>query len=493
MSPLLTVYIVTAVIAITVAFVIAYRTGLSAIARMESDKKTPVKPPGQDSLDDALSKEIMQELSVLGAGGSRAQEASRKVAQIFGAEIEKRISQTSQELTKKYETIIKDKSQNEDVAWRKYKKVLSEKKETDAVIRSIAEGLVVVDAQGKVIMMNPAAEKLLNVSKKEKIGKPIEENLREEELLSMVRSSPGNIEDKEIELVSQQDETKKVLRASSAVIENENGQAIGMVSVLSDITKQKELDEMKTNLVSNVSHELRTPLVAIDKSISLILSKATGPISPDQEKFLSIAERNLKRLSLLIDDLLDLSKLEAGKMTLRRQQSSIEKVVNESVDGLATWAKTKSISIERKIQNALPDIFIDPNRIIQVLNNLIGNAIKFTPAGGTITLAAVMNNDARQIEVSVTDTGMGIEKQAIPKVFDKFFQIGERAPTDISGTGIGLSIAKEFVELHGGRIWVESEKDKGTKFSYPSRYQPRSFLRATLQIPWRLKGLCLCR
>jgi len=238
------------------------------------------------------------------------------------------------------------------------------------------------------------------------------------------------------------------------------------VSVLSDITKQKELDRMKSAFVANVTHELRTPLVAIEKSIVLILSKATGPINKDQEQFLSIVDRNLKRLSHLINDLLDLSKIEAGKMLLQWERASVEKIINESADNFNTWAHSKSVTIEKNIQKGLPEILTDPNRIIQVLNNLIGNALKFTPANGTITVSAELRGDMGVIEISVSDTGIGISPEDLPKIFDKFYQVGERVSTDVSGTGIGLTIAKEIVELHRGRIWVDSEKGQGTKFTF---------------------------
>ncbi|MCM8782999.1 MAG: cell wall metabolism sensor histidine kinase WalK [Candidatus Omnitrophica bacterium] len=271
-------------------------------------------------------------------------------------------------------------------------------------------------------------------------------------------------QDREIEIVSPNEETKKILRASSAVIEDENGKPIGMVSVLSDITKQKELDRLKSNFVSSVTHELRTPLVAMEKSVSLLLTQDIP--ESQQREFLAITQRNLKRLTLLINDLLDLSKLEAGKMDIRRQPTEISTIVEEAVSGLETWAKTKSLMINRIIDEGLPQINVDPNRIIQVLNNLIGNAIKFTPSGGTITIEAHLIREDNELEVSVQDTGIGIPKEDLPRIFDKFFQVGERAPTDISGTGIGLSIAKEIIKLHGGRIWAESEKGKGAKFIF---------------------------
>ena len=458
----LTIIVIVVIIGITVALLLVYFANLSGYINLKGARKKIINEiAGDDSIKKAIANEIIEAVD----SEKDCQRISTVVSDIFHKELEKKLTQNTQELHQKYETIIKEKTHNEQIAWKKYQKVAEDKKETEAVIHSIAEGLVVVDSQGKVIMMNPAAEKLLGVSKKDKVGKPVTDNIKDEQLVSLIKQPQGK-ESREIELSSQQDETKKVLRASTAVIENEEGKTVGMVSVLSDITKQKELDQMKSTFVANVSHELRTPLVAMDKSISLILSKDAGPITETQEQFLNITQRNLKRLSALINDLLNLSKLEAGKMDVKKEPTEIEKVIAESIDALNNWAKARGISIVKNMQGSLPEVSIDPNRIIQVLNNLIGNAIKFTPQNGTITLEAKLQSGGGFLEVGVSDTGIGIDKENLGKVFDKFYQVGERVPTDISGTGIGLAIAKEIVELHGGRIWVESEKGQGAKFIF---------------------------
>jgi PAS domain S-box-containing protein len=461
MSSVTIVYGLAAIISVAFALMLARLAQLSSQVKIGSIKKgAPKEYPVYSS---SLSKAIASEVNKV-VDASQAREISARLANLLNKELEKLTELKDKELSQKLEAIIDEKTKSEDVAWRKYNKVLSDKKKTEAVIRSIAEGLVVVDPQGKVIMMNPAAERLLGVSKKNKIGKPIAEDIRQEQLLSLVKGS-GEKEDTEIELISQQD-TKKTLRASSAVVENEYGQTVGMVSVLSDITKQKEVDQLKANFVANVSHELRTPLVAIDKAISLLFTKTAGEISPTQEEFLSMAQRNLKRLTLLVNDLLDLSKLEAKKMDIKLEPISIESLVREAVEGMNAWAKTKSLNIEIKIQEGLPQVNLDPNRIIQVLNNIIGNAIKFTPDKGNITIEANLHKEGNKIELSVADNGIGIAKEDLPKIFDKFYQTGERVATDINGTGIGLTIVKEIVELHGGKIWAESEKGSGAKFIF---------------------------
>lgn len=459
-------YIAATVASIVLAWI------LIAVSRSSNPIKTaptahrPLETYGSPDVSDTIELRRTLAESIDRSIGSkkRTQEVVNAVADVFDRELEKRISTTAQEISTKYEKVIEQKTQNEEIAWKRYEKTLSQKKDTDAVIRSIAEWLVVVDAKGKVVMMNPAAERLLGVSKREKLGHDIKEGVRDDQLVSMVKTQPG-AENREIELNSSEEQTKKILRASSAVIENENGQAVGMVSVLSDITKQKELDRLKATFVANVSHELRTPIIAIDKSISLILSKATGPLTGEQTQFLTIAERNLKRLSRLINDLLDLSKLEAGKMSVNRTLCSINTVISDAVDGVEQWAKTKGITLNKDVQADLPAVNMDPDKIIQVLTNLIGNSIKFTPEGKSVTVGAQLNGSS-EIRVSVRDEGIGIPAEHLSHVFDKFFQVGERLSTDIHGTGIGLAISKEIVQMHGGTIWAESEHGKGAVFTF---------------------------
>jgi PAS domain S-box-containing protein len=464
-SGIILLYVVTGVVSFVTAVILirtARLTGQSRVAPVVAGAAKNV-PQEESSQSQSLDEMIQAELKVLGEG-DRSQVSQRVMAAVT-KEMQRRIQEANKELSKKYEGIIDEKNHDQEIVWKKFHSVVEEKKQTEAVMRSVAEGLVVVGPDGKVIMMNPAAEKLLGVTKKDKIGKPITGDVRNDQLISLVKSG-GEGRDKEIELASGEDETKKVLRASSAVIENENGQPIGMVSVLSDITKQKELDRMKSNFVTSVSHELRTPLVAVDKSLNLILSKAAGPLTDNQQQFLVIAQRNLKRLNRLIDDLLDLSKLEAGKVELKRQSLPIDRTVVETIETLDNWAKAKSVTLAKEVQEGIPPVYFDPDRITQVLSNLIGNAIKFTPQGGTITVGASLRAVDRTVEVTVRDTGIGISKENIPKLFDKFYQVGERSPVEISGTGIGLSIVKELVELHGGKIWVDSVKDKGTTFTF---------------------------
>ena len=416
----------------------------------------------------SLTSAIFQKLDKLPAHPHSQRQAAEAISNLFTEELSKKVSLVNQQLDKKYEKVIDHIQKGTEIIKKKYKKLGIEKKQTEAVIRSIAEGLVVVNENGEVLLMNPAAEKLLGAKKEQKIGKSILKDLKDEQLISLATKPQGE-EGKErvgMELSSGGEETKKVLRASTAVIENEYGKTVGMVSVLSDVTKQRELDQMKSDFVSKVSHELRTPIVTTQNSISLLLNKTTGPLTQDQEKFLTIAQRNLKRLSLLINDILDLSKIDASKMKMEFAPHSIEKLIDEVCDTLVTWAKAKTIKIEKRIQKNIPEVNLDFNRMIQVLNNIIGNAVKFTSKDGIVIVEAGLDGVQKNVLVSVADTGVGIAKENLSRVFDKFQQVGERVVTDIGGTGLGLSIAKEIIGLHGGKIWAESEKKQGAKFFF---------------------------
>ncbi len=459
-----TLYVVAVIVGIVVSFV------LNRVAR--ANAKVDISVAHWKERDPNLEKTLEDKLSQVIASRVNRTQVVRSIAGVVEEKVARRVDEVTTELKSKYENELQEKSKEQEVIQVRYKNLVKEKNQTEAIVQSLAEGLVVVNGKGEVVMMNPAAERLLGMDKKQKIGQPLTSNLTGNELISLAQDVKGG--EKVVEVNSSQQETKRVIRASSALVENENGQTVGMVSVLTDVTKQRELDRLKSQFVSTVTHELRTPLVATQKALEVITMKAAGPVNDDQARFLDIARRNLERLNHLINDILDFSKLEAGKMKMEYAEASIEQIVNDVASALESWANSKEIRLERRFVPGVPKIVMDTGRIVQVLNNLVGNALKFTPRGGRVTIEAKPRSSGQEIEVSVEDTGMGIAREDLERVFERFLQVGERRQTDVSGTGLGLSIAKEIVEYHGGKIWAESEKGQGAKFIFTLPVQPKN-------------------
>jgi PAS domain S-box-containing protein len=371
------------------------------------------------------------------------------------------------------------------VAEKEKKRAVDEKERMNNIIRNVGEGLVVVDNHGNVQMLNPAAERLLGANQGDGKNIPISQLLKGEHLLSLTKGPLDDETDpvtKEIELRSVDDETRRVLQASTAVIENEDGTTVGMVSVLSDITKQKQLDEMKSKFVANVSHELRTPLLAIEESLGLLLGGVVGEVGTEQGKFLSIAQRNITRLSRLINDLLDVAKLEARKMEIRPVTFELNDLVHHVAETLRSLAESHGVTIKEQFPEGGIQVEADPDRITQVVTNLMGNAIKFTPEGGAVTLEVDPIRKDPEISaepcitISVRDTGAGIIPEDQKRIFQKFEQGSAPTLKNVSSTGLGLTIAKEIVELHRGKIWVESNEGEGSRFAFaiPRRFRNAS-------------------
>jgi signal transduction histidine kinase len=242
-----------------------------------------------------------------------------------------------------------------------------------------------------------------------------------------------------------------------------------VVVAIDDITARKEAEkklrettEMKSEFISTVSHELRTPLTCIKEGVSIVLDGVAGEINEKQKYFLDLANRNINRLAMLINDVLDFQKLDAGKMKLNPQESDVRQLAKEIYETMMLSAKNKGLELSLELDENLPKVTLDRDRIIQVLTNLIGNAIKFTPQGGQVHLSFQQQKD--ELVIHVSDTGVGISKGDLPKIFEQFYRV-QRHGEEIKGTGLGLAIVKKIVLLHGGRIEVESEPNHGSTFS----------------------------
>jgi signal transduction histidine kinase len=229
----------------------------------------------------------------------------------------------------------------------------------------------------------------------------------------------------------------------------------------------KRVDEMKSEFVSVASHELRTPLATIRNVIQMVLKGKAGEINETQENLLAMAEQNINRLTNILDNLLDLSKIEAGKMGMKFEEFDLGVSIDFVLSSLKSQADGKSIHLEVEVAKDLPFVYGDCEKVEQILTNLIGNAIKFTPKEGTVRVSARLSDRVRNaVDTSVHDTGIGIPEDQLEKVFEKFHQVESPLLHSASGTGLGLAITKGLVEAHQGRIWVESELGKGSSFTF---------------------------
>lgn len=316
------------------------------------------------------------------------------------------------------------------------------------LIEKYLDTVIILDMQKIVRFVNPCVESLYGCSQGELLGEKFNFPI---------------VLDKIVEIQITRPSGKITIAQMRAVTANWQGEDAYLV-ILQDITERKYIDELKDKFISTVSHELRTPLSIIKEGVSLVLDGTAGPENEKQVKFLTTAKDNIDRLTRLINNLLDIAKLEAGKMEFKPVLVDFSTMLR---DICAKW----KIETDKNCQDfecCSPDlpvnIYIDPDKLTQIVDNLISNAVKFTPKAGKIKVE--LKDEKNQIEISISDTGIGIAKEDLPKVFGRFQQFSRTPGAGYKGTGLGLAIAKELIELHKGEINVESELNKGAKFIF---------------------------
>lgn len=341
-----------------------------------------------------------------------------------------------------------------------------EEKKLSSVLNSIAEGIVYLDLDRRVVLTNPAAAHLLGLPD-DTAGKLVDDLLDPDvvdRLFSGERRARRRAKPVSSEVSLTVGEQTRALKVVSSAVLAGDDSPVGTVFVLDDITREKEIEQMKSDFVALVSHELRTPLTSIYGYTRLILDGKTGEVSEVTLDKLVRVERQALRLSHLITDLLDLSRIESGRMEMRMAPTSIVEVVATRIDDMRTQADDKEITITLEADDNLPDVVADGERVGQVVTNLLSNAVKFTPQGGSVR--ARIRREGSLLSVQVIDTGTGIPLDERSKIFDKFHQVSSVHTRQQGGTGLGLAIAKSIVEAHGGRIWVDDGVGSGSDFRF---------------------------
>jgi len=327
-----------------------------------------------------------------------------------------------------------------------YARTERERAQLETILRETEDGVIVVDAQNKLILMNPTARTALGVNSAEIAGRDFASVIRNVEVRELFQ---GKSRRAEVTL----DDGRVFIAHLTPIV------AVGRAVMLQDITHLKKLDRIKSEFVTTVSHDLRSPLTAILGYVELI-SRA-GPINEQQAEFIRRVQYSVQSITSLITDLLDLGRIEAG-FDSQKEPTHLALVVRYAVDGLRQQADLKHQTLQINVPENLPPIFANPPRVRQMLANLIDNAIKYTPDGGQVSVTA--RSDDGLILITVTDNGMGIPPADLPYIFDKFYR-ASNSRQDFAGTGLGLSIVKSIVDNHDGRIWPDSPPGVGTTFT----------------------------
>ncbi|EAC2771537.1 cell wall metabolism sensor histidine kinase WalK [Listeria monocytogenes] len=337
-----------------------------------------------------------------------------------------------------------------------------ERRKLSSVLAYMTDGVIATDRRGKVILINTPAEKMLRVKHESANGRSIidvldigdtyqfEDLMEVDGSLTMDRSTLDK---------------PYVLRANFSVIQRETGFNNGVIAVLHDITDQEKVDQERRDFVSNVSHELRTPLTSMHSYLEALSDGAweDKEIAP---RFLEVTQNETERMIRLVNDLLKLSRMDGGREQLEKSFVNFTDFFNHIIDRFEMMKK-ETIMFKRHIPREPVIIEIDEDKVMQVLDNIISNANKYSPDGGRISFYLKKFED--EIEVSVADEGLGVPDEDLANVFDRFFRVDKARSREMGGTGLGLAIAREVIEAHGGRIWAERNKTKGTiiKFTLP--------------------------
>ena len=330
----------------------------------------------------------------------------------------------------------------------------------------MGDGVLVCDSESCIALTNPAASRMLAMPELQLLGSISSECNLPPELLTTIEKSLNTLDSGYVS-ISQElcigNTANLYLRAHTAPVRSDSGEIMGSVTVLQDISYLKELDKMKSDFIAMVAHELRAPIATVEQQLNVILNKMAGEITEKQEQLLSRAKERTKGVLDLIRDLLDLSKIEAGKMVQYKESVSLQEVVSRVVELINIEAAAKKISLEFVSTSATPHINADRNSMEGIFTNLISNAIKYTQEGGSILVR--LEDDNSFVKISVTDTGIGIKQEDISRIFDRFYRVKSSETRQIVGTGLGLSIVKSIVDAHLGSIMVESEEGRGTTFT----------------------------
>jgi two-component system phosphate regulon sensor histidine kinase PhoR len=332
----------------------------------------------------------------------------------------------------------------------------AERAKLSAVLNQMTDGVMIVDADGRVQLLNPAAERIFQIKESAGMGRSIVEVIRYHQLVDLWRKAKGGDRESMTLEIGPQHLFLQVL-----VIPLKTALPGNSMILFQDLTQLRRLETVRRDFISNVSHELRTPLASL-KALAETLQEGALEDPPAARRFIIRMETEIDNLTQLVNELLELSRIESGKVPLSFHRIKPCDLLRPAYERMSLQAERAGLELSLDCPSDLPAVFADPDRISQVLINLIHNAVKFTPPGGKITVSAYQ--DREQIVFYVRDTGVGIAKKDLDRIFERFYK-ADRARAG-GGTGLGLSIARHMIESHGGSIWAESEEQVGSTFYF---------------------------
>ncbi len=340
----------------------------------------------------------------------------------------------------------------------------NEEKRLKSVLAHMTDGVIATDAKGQVILMNKRAEELLSLSSHQVIGQPLPDVLRLTETFAIYDLYDQS---ESVLLDFSTEKNEFLLQANFSVIQEEDGPINGLITVLHDVTEQEKIEQDRREFVANVSHELRTPLTTIKSYLEALEDGVM--LDPElAPRFLNVTQNETERMIRLVNDLLQLSKMDSQDFKLDYQWVDFALFTHEIIDRFEMIAENKHIHFTRDITKHPTYVEIDRDKMTQVFDNIITNAVKYSPEGGNVTVTLL--HQGNNVRIGISDEGIGIPTENQTKLFERFYRVDKARARSVGGTGLGLAIAKELVHAHGGEIWVQSEEGVGTTFFFTLPY-----------------------
>src|SRR6056297_311767 len=387
----------------------------------------------------------------------------------FQNKLEDKVKQRTRELEKTKNELAETLKETKETK----EKVEEEKNKTSAIISNLVNPIIIIDSENKINLFNPKAKEVLGF-KKSDIGKKIDKKdnyslenfkdlIKKEHKIKKGKNMDPPIPEEEELNIEHQGETLTYKIVTTKVYDKKN-KYLGTMKTFSDLTREKRINRLKTEFVSIAAHQLRTPLSAIKWAIKMILEGDTGPINQDQREILTKGFESNERMIKLVNDMLNVSRIEEGRLQYNFAKTNFKEVYETVVGNVKSKIKEKNIKVNIKKPDKMPSVYMDKEKIRLVIQNLLENAVKYTPVNGTVTLE--IQKQKKNLRIKAKDNGVGIPEKDQKKLFSKFFRAENVKKMQTDGTGLGLFIANNIIKKHGGEIHFKSEEGKGTEFYF---------------------------